>query len=267
VESLSSSDKKTGELLAHKLKALEANHDKGIVVEFIRISTPKELIAHLNNLTKDAIANEVFPILQIEAHGSEDKNSLVLTKGIISWRELEPHLRALNIAMKCNLLIVMATCFGAFATAAISLLDRAPFWGIVGPVNITYEDQILSSLTNFYTSIYRGETPKELFKSINSLPVESQLKFLTCEWLFIKAYKYYINNLCSEELIDIRIRRLKEKHLAQGTVDIPEDDVIRDYLTPKGKTQFESWLGKFFMVDLFPENNNKISVKYEKIDL
>lgn len=266
VESLGSSDKKTGEALAHDLNLLEVFHDKGVTIEFLNIDTPEELLIHIKNLSEDA-GKGTYPILQIEAHGSEDKQSLVLNKGSIRWLELEPSLRELNVSTKCNLIVVMATCFGAFASAAISLLDRAPFWGIIGPETTTSGPQILSSLTNFYTAIYSGDNSKKLLESLNSYPVESQLKLMTCEWFFIKAYRYYIHNYCNEKVLDERVIRVKKRILLQGAKAIPDDKEVLEFLRPKGRLQFEAWLNNFFMVDLFPENVNKISAEYEEIDL
>ncbi|HHL41519.1 MAG TPA: hypothetical protein ENJ36_02530, partial [Candidatus Bathyarchaeota archaeon] len=262
VESLNDSDQKTGQQLAHDLELLEIFHDKGIAVECIQISKPEELLLHIQSLTNDAECHGIYPVLQIEAHGSEDKKSLVLTDGSIRWDELEPYFRELNLATKCNLLIVMATCFGIHSSSIISLLDRAPFWGVIGPEYKISSPVILSSLTKLYTALY---TEQNLLDALKLSPDEAELKFITCEWFFVSAYKYYVNNLCNDQALRLRAKSFKKQLRLQGASKLPSDDEIINAFKPNGKEEFQSWLHSFFMIDLFPENINKISINYEKI--
>lgn len=267
VESLKPKDKKTGQLLYDQLDMFEVFHQKGLKLELNIISTRLEFENLLDLLTKNAHDFSEIPILQIEAHGSEDKLSMVLNSGeTISWYELEEILRTLNLATKCNLLLVMSTCFGAYASMAISLTNRAPFWGIIGPETTVYPDEIIGSLTNFYSHLYQGKDGSELVKALE-LNQSQILKFLTSEWFFVKAYVSYVKNFCNEQATLQAAESFSQKLSASGVVNLPELDLIKQAIRPHGKEFFEKLMRHFFMIDLFPENENKISVIYEQIPI
>lgn len=264
VESLDDADKKTGELLAHDLSLLEIFHEKGVTIECLKISNKQELLRHIESLTEDAKTNNEFPVLQIEVHGTSDQKGLALNSGeVVSWNELEPYFRALNVATKCNLLVVMAACFGVHVSSNISLLDRAPYWGIIAPEKEILPNDILSSLTRFYTQLYTSEESSELLSSLQG----SELKFITSEWFFVKAFKYYITEFCNDTALTIRVNNFKNKLIAQGLVELPSDKMIKCALKPQGEEEFYSFLNHFFMVDSYSENKDKISVKYERVNL
>jgi len=263
VESLADTDKKTGELLAHDLSLLEVFHDKGLVIECLKISNKQELLTHIESLTEDAKINNVFPILQIEVHGTSDQKGLALNSGEnVSWNELEPYFRALNVATKCNLLVVMAACFGVHVSSNISLFDRAPYWGIIAPEKEILPNDILSTLTRFYTQLYTSEESNGLLASLQG----SELEFITSEWFFVKAFKYYITEFCNDTDLTIKVNSIKNKLIAQGVIDLPGDEIIKCVLKPEGEERFYSFLNHFFMVDYYPENIDKISVKYDHIN-
>ncbi len=265
IESLTPEDKKTGQELYDHLNLLEAFHAKGLKLELNTVSTRLEFENHLTLLTKNAHDFSEIPILQIEAHGSEDKLSMVLSSGeFITWYELEESLRKLNLATRCNLLVVMSTCFGAYASSAISLLDRAPFWGIVGPETNVYPDEIIESLTSFYSHLYQGKNGSNLMLSLETKNQQT-LKLLTSEWFFVKGYLKYIHDYCNEESTLEAVELLSKKMASQGVTKLPEVGFIKDRVRPQGKEFFEKIIDHFFMVDLFPENQSKISVTYNQI--
>ena len=265
VESLRPNEKKTGQLLVQDLEMLEVFHEKGISIEYVLISSKQELIDHIQSLVTDANNSGIFPVLQIDAHGSNDKKSLVLSSGeVVSWLDLGSIFRPLNIATKCNVLIVMATCFGAYINSTISLFDRAPFWGVIGAELEIYPDQMLSNLTGFYTKLYNSVNPEELLTSLKSSP--SELKFITSEWFFVNAYKSYILEECNENMLNVRAKGVMTKFSEQGKKPLNIEE-IKKRLKPEGKKGFEKLLHYFFMIDLYPQNIEKISVKFEQLNL
>ena len=151
--------------------------------------------------------------------------------------------------------------------STISLLDRAPFWGIIGPEKDILPDQILKSLIKFYTEIYNLKSPQDLLNSLKSSTYEPELNFITSEWFIVKAYKYYVREYGSDVSIRSRIMKLKKQYQNQSAINFPNDEQIQEHLNLKGKEKFEAMLRHFFMVDLFPDNIDKISVKYEQVNL
>ncbi|MGL1959282.1 MAG: hypothetical protein OCD00_18465 [Colwellia sp.] len=265
VESLGD-EKKTGRLLADDLAILEIKYGRSIPIEFVEISHKQDLISHLEDLIKDAQSSGLTPLLHIETHGSDDKSGLILSSGdYVSWAELEPLFRKLNIATKCNLMVVMAACFGAYANTTISILDRAPFWGVIGPVDGIYPEHLLRSLTRFYTSLYSGENSKKLLASLIYTSTESDLHLYTSEWFFVKSYKYYVKEFCTDNFLQSKVENLKKKY--QDGFELPSDESIKSFFKLDGKEVFEMLLNAFFMVDVHPENKDKFTIKFEQIDI
>jgi hypothetical protein len=267
VESLSEGERKTGEQLYDDLNMLEIFHEKGITLQFTPISNRVELEDHIEYLARDAQERNEYPVLHIEAHGSDDKQSLMLSSGeFVNWFELEDIFRKLNVATKCNLLVVMATCFGAYTSSVISLLDRAPFWGIVGPEKEILPEVVFSNLKSFYSDFFQNGASANPLKTLSS-ENSSEMKFITSEWFFVKAYEYYERNLCNEVVLHERAERLVEKLISQGATNLPSIDVIKLNIGPHGEDFFRQAQRNFFMVDLYQENVDKISSNYNHLNL
>lgn len=230
IESLGSNDIKTGKSLAEDLVYIEIENDLPIPIEYYDISNSAEFFECLRDLTNKAKKNNVFPILQIDAHGSNNPHGLVMRSGeLIEWLYLEDQLRNLNVASKGNLLIVTASCFGQFANMSVAIQNRAPFWAIVGPMEAIQVYDIQSTLRLFYASLFAQKEPDLIAKSLEN----SLLKVATTEWFFVQAYKFMVQKL-------------------QPSI-------------PASKEEFDTLINHFFMVDIYPENKDKISVCFEQL--
>ena len=224
----SHNDLRTGMRLAEDLPYIGISNDLEIPIEYYDVFDKSEFFSRLNQLTVEAQEGTLFPILQIDAHGHQDPDGFLLRSGeLINWQELEEPLRALNIAARCNLLLVTATCFGAVANSTIGIANRAPFWAAVGPAGEIAQGDILDSLRRFYSALLAQESPQSILNSLEA----SELRFVTAEWFFIRYYRYLVNEL---------------------NPNIPASQV-----------EFENFLNHFFMTDLYPENADKFTVTFE----
>ncbi len=265
IESLRDCDRKTGEELSFDLDYLDEFKKKDILIEYVQVSNKDELISHINYLEKDAQENGIFPILQIEAHGVDDKENLQLKSGTISWLELEPVFRNLNIASKCNLLVVMATCYGSYVNCQISMLDRAPFWGLIGTPDTIMPEQILNSMTRFYSSLNNGEDIKALLASLEDKTKMENLVLTTSEWAFVKSYQLVLRKSSSEQSLCHWAEEMRNRKKIQGGTPPKLSDIINWALKFKDEKVFYKLLHHFFMVDIYPDNMDKISVKFDHL--
>jgi hypothetical protein len=232
IESLNSNELKTGKSLAEDLEYIKIENNLPIPIEYFDISNSSEFLYCLRELTEETKKNNIFPVLQIDAHGSDNPHGLVMRSGdLIEWLYLEDQLRKLNVASKGNLLLVTASCFGQFANMSVAIQNRAPFWAVVGAMEIIQVHDIQRTLRLFYSSLFAQSEPNEITKSFNN----SLLKVVTTEWFFVQAYKFMVEKL-------------------QPSI-------------PASKEEFENLINHFFMVDIHPENKDKISVSFEQLSL
>jgi hypothetical protein len=184
VESLRESDRKTGNLLFEDINIMEVFHQKGVATEYVAIATKKELFAHIDHLIHDAKYCRIFPILQIDVHGTMDRSGIILNSGDrVIWRNLCDKLRDLNELSRGNLIVVMAACYGAHIQTGIDLFNRSPFWGVMSPVNSVTPDAIQKSLSEFYLNLFEGST------RVLVPPNDAALKLTTADSAFLQFWK------------------------------------------------------------------------------
>ena len=231
LESLPEGDLKTGKSLAEDLPYVGIQNNLPIPVEYFGIETRSDLIIRLHELRSDA-EQGTWPILQIDAHGSAEPSGIMLSSGdLVTWLELEDELRQLNIAARCNLLLVSATCFGIFSASTVAVANRAPFWAAVGPIAESSAGEILSTLRAFYVKLLAQAEADEIVSTF----VGTGLRAVTAEYMFVQSYKYLVENVNSA--------------------------------IPPSEKEFNSLIRQYFMVDLYPENQAKFTVAYERIRL
>lgn len=69
-------------------------------------------------------------VIHFETHGSGDKKGLVLKdRSLIVWKELVNRLRQINIELRNNLYVTMATCHGRDLYIGVDLLQKSPYSG------------------------------------------------------------------------------------------------------------------------------------------
>ncbi len=266
VEALRPDVKKTGELIFNELKQLECFHGKGLELEFISISTRDQLLQHFENLTQDALSTGSIPILQVEAHGTDDKKGLALgPKEWIAWTDLENHCRSLNVACQGNLILVMATCFGMYSASIFSLKERAPFWALIGPFNAVLGDQILNAMSRFYTHLYDQRHVENVLAALNTGPISSQLQICTAELLFKRGYQLWIDYTNDESSLTGRIENIVKRVRANGypsDAPIDRESIKAELRKWTEEPIFDELIKHYFMVDLYPKNADKFTLTY-----
>jgi hypothetical protein len=153
LESLPDGDRRTGKLLFEDIETIKLFRQRELKTELLCTKNKLEFLAHLAHVQSDASLGQV-PILHIECHGSTDHKGIVLADGtFLSWSELKPFFTSINVATRCNLLIILAACYGGYLGQIILPTDRAPCWGIIGPTNTVYPDELLSTFNAFYSEL------------------------------------------------------------------------------------------------------------------
>jgi hypothetical protein len=252
-ESLDEVDRPTGREIFDDLEFQKILNIGRLDTSFSKIQNKNEFINILEKLKQEVYSMGVYPIIHIDGHGN-DKGIKLGRNSYIEWRELMCCLRELNIFMKGNLLVVLASCFGANIIRHMSVTSRAPFWGVIAPYEETYPENVYAGLNKFYAAICSGKNSKDVLSSLSIVESSNDLKLFTAEYLFVKATELAVSKFLSIGSIDERM--IQGKNNGQFTKSTIQ---LRSGFIAEQKCEFEERLMYFMLVDLHPKNINKIS--------
>lgn len=267
LESLSSSDLHTGVKIREDIEVSNLFHNRGLKVEFYKPTKKTDFISKLKELTRETTKVGNYPLLHIEAHGSDDTKGLVLGSGeFISWEELKKPFIDLNMATRNNLFIVLSTCYGAYLTTIVLPTDRAPCFGLVGPTKALAAGYLLTSFSRFYQELLASGNGSEAVRRLNLDAAEGGLNYsLTdAEYFFAITQENYFGKHCTNSQYEKRAREMIEELKRRGA-DPPTVKWIKGFYKGTQRVYFEMYRKRFFMIDLFPENANRFTVTYEDI--
>jgi len=186
---------------------------QSITCEKFQIQNKESLFEKFERLL--SCNDDVFPLIHFAMHGSKEGVELNNDdKEVIEWKELAPYIDRINIKSKNYLLLVFATCFGAFGLSLNSKTSRAPFYMLVGPPEKLkgYRlDGVL--LKSFYEEFFITFNFFTAMQNVNKVIVETgvSLKVVTCVELFLKFIKEIKKNLQTGKTRQDLAKILKEE--------------------------------------------------------
>lgn len=263
IESLRSGDFKTGRQLYNVVLRPAQVQNPGLQVEFIEAHDRIELLEVLAIVKSTLQATGQTPLIHFETHGDQD--GIELQSGeYVPYNELCPYFREINILARNNLFIVAAACHGGHLAFSLhgSLTEASPFWGICGAHELIPPGDMITGFSAFYRELLTSVNVNNALSNLNRA-VSNDIEFVVwnSEHLFLKAFKYYLREACSQAAIDERTRAILEQARAElgDSLDVPRYDLyIRERLGTEGgqRQSFERMSKKFFMKDLYPEDTN-----------
>jgi hypothetical protein len=268
IQSLQPCDVKTGMRLRDDIEVANVAYDRGLHIELVDAHSKTDFINCLMRLANYAETANDYPIVHIEAHGSDDKTGIIFANGdYLSWEDIKPYFVCLNMATRHNLLVVLATCYGAHFATIIRLTDRAPCWGMVGPSDVAKPLDMLGSFSPFYQEWLRTTSGQRSVEALNAglrrVPVEYY--FTTAERFFLLAYKAYLKEYCTMGNYRARARKIREELKRDKNTSTPSIGSIGRKFRKTEREFFEHFRRLFFMIDLFPENEARVSVSYSDV--
>ncbi|MBC8402925.1 MAG: hypothetical protein H8E14_15675 [Candidatus Marinimicrobia bacterium] len=269
IQSLSAGNYKSGNILYEdslKWKELTLHNLK---VEFICIDNKVELKKIFKKIKDEAILYNLYPLLHFDMHGSREKDGLILSNGdFISWWDLKDDLTDINISTANNLFITLATCYGGFLYKILGTYDRAPFWGLIAPLDIIESYYVSVNFNVFYNELLTSfDYKKAIEKLNNSNEKKTPFAFINSERVFLNAWKHYSINLCSPAALENRgIKIAKKANAKYGVSKQVIKRFCKEYLVKNKENHFYQFRDLFFMIDLFPENLARFNLKYEEIE-
>ena len=153
IESLFEDEIKTGKHLYDDLIRWKTLDNHPLYSEFFELNNIEEFDRVMNQINAD-VKNGYSPFIHFEIHGSENRNGFVLRSGqLLSWDKVAAHTRKINISAKNNLIISLATCFGAYFLYAIDINNVTPFSCCISTTEIITTEEIEQDFTSFFDTI------------------------------------------------------------------------------------------------------------------
>jgi len=259
---------KTGRKLFDDLRLINIQTNRNIGVIYCEVGTKAACISQLISLEQEA-KKGYWPILHIECHGLEDTTGISLANGEhMSWAELKPYLTAINIATKCNLLVVLAACFGGHMVQIIQPVERAPCLALLSPTKEIYPDEILKPLTAFYTELFHSLNLNAALNKLRSHPItEGGYYFKTAPDFFQSVYVGYLKGIADEEKFKFkhRAKNIYTELKKSGTTSPGSIGAIKKMLKQTQPDFFKSYYENLFMIDLYPKNKSRFNITYAEV--
>lgn len=212
------------------------------------------------------------PVVHMEAHGLREQTGVALADhSVVRWEDLSTRLREINRGCGLNLLATFGACWGIQFAREITPIAPAPVWGVLGPVRNIANGRVVEGFATFYETFLDSLNGLAALQAMNgSAPVESwDFNFYTAEHLFAAGYQKYLEAEAGPEAAARReaevVRRLRSRKKYKGHSNSALVRMIRE-VAPSSEEAFETFRERFFMVDVFPENDNRFATSFTDLD-
>ena len=193
IQSLPSTERQTGrELLDDTISRL--CHKSQMHSGIINIKSKAEFLQIGDVLVDDFRRIKLQPFLHFEIHG--DEQGFMLANGEhVDWETVGHVMRTLNTVLKNNLFISLATCKGAFIVRGVAnLLELAAFWGMVGPRDEIFFDEVIEDFTTFYTEFLTNFDLQKAVTALNNSNPRINYVVMTAEVIFDRSIERLLND-------------------------------------------------------------------------
>jgi hypothetical protein len=267
LESLRDGDPKTGQSLFDEIVFPHTRTLEGVEAECWRVRNEKELRARLREIERRTRSEGRRPIVHFETHGFD--RGLELADGdLVAWTSLIPELIAINEASRMNLLVVAMLCRGWTLMYSLTSSDRAALLMLIAPPDSMTHAAILSATKRFYEAVVARLDLTDGLQEMNEhAPYDEwPIKPGLSEILFCRMFRSHLEGLTPEIVSDEENRRVadtaRKRDLDLTRTAVLRQAVRRDLLDHRAR--YNRLRRRFLMLDLYPENEEKFGLTYEK---
>jgi hypothetical protein len=150
VQSLGNDDTKTGKMLYNDIisRSIDYNDSVDMTHKFYDINDKDSFVKILNEYAITAELMDGGILFHFEMHGSDDLSGLLFSdKSNIDWFEMTDLLREINITVKNNLYVTMATCYGRYLYKGLSFKKKCPYSGYISASREVMQYEIIDDFT------------------------------------------------------------------------------------------------------------------------
>lgn len=265
IESLQAKEKQTGsELHNNLLKGMNRIHNDFQSI-LCQPKNRKEWGQVFSDILDDCQRNGNVPIIHFEVHGSSQKDGLVLTsRELVKWEELYQQLYPINKAMKNELFVTWAVCYGNCFMSSSFLNRPAAFRGMVGSFETIYVNDLALRFYEFYEELFQSFDLNKAYEALaKANPAKpNSFRCYSAELIFALTWESYDKELSTENELERRARDLYEQNMIEfSRYGFTENSFVNYYKKNKDAyTQkvFEQDYDTYFMLDIYPELSSTI---------
>ena len=271
LESLRPGEPRTGEALFDDVIVPCASAYQRIHTFYRRVLDRQHLFAILAEAEEQARSFKRWPILHLETHAGPSGLELG-NNDVVSWSELTSPLTAINLQTRLNLVVTVAACSGVEIHRALHLIDRAPFLYITGPKDRREAGQLRLDFGLFYREFLSSFDMRRAFGLLNgnNPPAGWTYPVVSAEHFFKRVFEDYLSTDCSLAELTARENAIVAGIARQRGLDLLDLAGTREQVRRDLRQQEQYFLGfrrQFFMIDLYPENDSRFTVKWADFPL
>lgn len=268
LESLRQDELPTGRDLFENVVAPWAAQGGGIAAAHVQVHTGAALLAQLDLIAAHTRQKRHAPVLQIDAHGSEDGLKLS-SHEIVPWETLAEPLARINHACQFNLVVVSSACFGWYMVKALNPTGRAPAWGIIGPNDEIEAGDLYDASKAFYETLFSTTDLRAAVGAMNpGKPYEHwTIRIQTAELLFCRLFRIYMTEIATAEKDNERATRILARIAPQLGLDDRRKESARARLKEflrNHRFWFDRLRRTFLMLDDFPNNSKRFPLTFDE---
>ena len=200
-------------------------------------------------------------MLHVECHGDGEGFGMA-DESRIDWPDLKQPLTELNVATELNLFVSVAACTGGAIGKVISMGDRAPLWGLVGPTEPMYPDELLHAFGALFSTLLQTKSAADAFKAMQAKSAPGTYFRATAQGLFEKGWQAYMAQHSTPEALDFRAARMMETLQKQHPPPYPSLDELKLRVKRQEPISHDRYVETFFMHDLFPNHSARYPLKF-----
>jgi len=270
IEWLTPDDPTTGEALIKWMeqRGYHKTAPRTRMIQLYRPRTRDEFLKTLATIATETEAGAPAPLIHIEAHGNTEEDPSGYWhrdehghESLLKWEEMEPYLRAINLACRCNLLLVSAACWGHGAILAASATDRVPFIACVGFGTKVFPGPLHEAVKEFYRQVLDG-TGKHLGDAVEAsqreLGANGEIHFDVMQGLSYEAMED-LRSILTPDALRTRALAIAMRSLG-GDLPLldrlPYSTALNQLHCDQAAEMQRIWDIRF-MIDLYPENRER----------
>lgn len=197
------------------------------------ITSKANFIEFLNNVNETVRSDGMKPILHLHMHGSaSDGLEIGATGEFISWEELTPLLRNINISLKNNLCVISTACYGLHLIRDIEISKETPYFCLIAAQEKISFGYIDDRASGFYKALFDESSIDSAHEKVSDI-----FKYYHSEKMLVIVLGKYILQKCKGRTKNERKERLITEAITGGIEPTKENlkelrKLIKEHMSP-----------------------------------